>query len=47
MNEYIDFGAIYKGLANAAKKAKSKAETFSDLFAEKARSFYPSNSEQV
>lgn len=32
--EYIDFGEIYKDLANAAKKAKSKAETFSDLFEE-------------
>jgi chromosome segregation ATPase len=34
--DYIDFGAIYKDLAEAAKKAKSKAETFSDLFTENA-----------
>ncbi len=33
---YIDFGEIYKDLANAAKKARSKAETFSDLFGENA-----------
>jgi len=32
--EYIDFSAIYVGLDEAAKKARSKAETFSDLFTE-------------
>lgn len=35
-NEYIDFGEIYKNLAGAAKKARSKAETFSELFEENA-----------
>ncbi len=30
--DYIDFGSVYRDLAEAAKKAKSKAETFSDLF---------------
>lgn len=35
-NEYIDFGEIYKDLDNAAKKARSKAQTFSDLFTENA-----------
>ncbi|WP_038032669.1 TrlF family AAA-like ATPase [Thioalkalivibrio sp. ALE28] len=30
--DYIDFGEIYKDLANASKKARSKAETFSELF---------------
>ena len=34
--DYIDFGAIYKDLTEAAKKAKSKAETFSDLFSDHA-----------
>lgn len=34
--DYIDFGEIYKDLSNAAKKARSKAETFSDLFEENA-----------
>lgn len=33
---YIDFGEIYKDLSNAAKKARSKAETFSELFEENA-----------
>ncbi len=36
--EYIDFGAIYVDLAEAAKKARSKAETFSALFTENALS---------
>jgi prefoldin subunit 5 len=31
---YIDFGAIYKDLGEAAKHAKSKADTFSDQFTE-------------
>ncbi len=34
--DYIDFGAIYKDLAEAAKKAKSKAEVFSDSFVKNA-----------
>jgi predicted ATPase len=33
-SEYIDFGAIYVDLDEAAKKARSKAETFSELFTE-------------
>ncbi len=33
---YIDFGAIYTDLAVAAQKARSKAETFADLFTEYA-----------
>lgn len=31
---YSDFGAIYKDLTEAAKQARSKANTFSDLFTE-------------
>ncbi|NBB81408.1 MAG: AAA family ATPase [Verrucomicrobia bacterium] len=34
--DYIDFGEIYKDLANASKKARSKAETFSELFEKNA-----------
>lgn len=34
--DYIDFGEIYKDLTNAANRARSKAETFSELFEENA-----------
>ena len=36
--EYNDFGAIYTDLSEAAKKARSKAETFSDIFTDNALS---------
>ena len=33
VNEYVDLGSIYVDLDEAAKKARSKSETFSELFA--------------